>query len=121
MLKKLALVAALAIPALGLAGMSAPAEAKTTFQLYLGVPYYAHQMGPDYRYYPGRGWYRHGPHRGNFGMISCQRGANIVRNNGYRNVRAIDCQGPRYTYRAVRNGKHFTLSLNARSGRLMRL
>ena len=120
MLKKFALMAALAASALGFAGAAAPAMAKTNFQLYLGVPYYDNRLGDDYRFYPGRGWYRPPFDRGRWN-ISCNEGRRIIRQNGYRNVRAIDCQGPRYTYRATRNGRNVTLSLNARNGRLMRL
>ena len=39
-------------------GMATLAEAKVNFKIYLGEPYYDHRIGPDYRYYEGRGWYR---------------------------------------------------------------
>jgi hypothetical protein len=113
MLKKLALLGALALPLLAVA---TPANADV--RVYLGVPYYDARPGDGYRFYPGRGWYRPVlPGR----YISCNRGIRIVRGAGYRNVRVVECRGPRYTYRATRNGRNFTLSLNARNGRLMRL
>ena len=68
------------------AGAAAPAMAKTNFQLYLGVPYYDNRLGDDYRFYPGRGWYRPPFDRGRWG-ISCNEGRRIIRQNGYRNVR----------------------------------
>lgn len=40
------------------AGFSASAEAKTNFNLYLGVPYYDYQVGPDYLYDENYGWYQ---------------------------------------------------------------
>lgn len=122
MLKKLALVAALAVPAIAVSatapGFVSPAEAKTSVQIHLGVPYYSYRPGDDYRYYAGRGWYR--PYHNRMQM-SCGQGAREVRSLGYRNVRPMDCQGPRYTYRATKNGKAFMLSVNARNGRVNRL
>jgi hypothetical protein len=116
MLKKLALLGALVVPLSVLAAGYSPAQAEV--RIYLGVPYYDARPGYDYRYYPGRGWYRPVlPGR----FISCSRGIRIVRNAGYRNVRVIECNGPRYTYRATRSGRVFTLSLNARTGRFVRL
>ena len=40
------------------AGLASTAEAKVVIQLG-GIPYYDYQVGPDYRYYDGRGWYRY--------------------------------------------------------------
>ena len=50
----LGLVAALSL----VAGFSAIAEAKTNFNLYLGVPYYDYQVAPDYLYDENQGWYQ---------------------------------------------------------------
>ena len=41
-----------------LAGISSLAEAKTNFHIYLGVPYYDYQVGPDYIYDQNYGWYQ---------------------------------------------------------------
>ena len=41
-----------------IAGLSAIAEARTSFNLYLGVPYYDYQVGPDYLYDENHGWYQ---------------------------------------------------------------
>jgi len=40
------------------AGFSAIAEAKTNFNLYLGVPYYDYQVGRDYLFDENHGWYQ---------------------------------------------------------------
>ena len=50
----LSLLAALAL----VGGLSTIAEAKTNFNLYLGVPYYDYQVGPDYLYDENHGWYQ---------------------------------------------------------------
>ena len=50
----LGLFAALAL----VAGLSAVAEARNNFNLYLGVPYYDYQVGPDYLYDENHGWYQ---------------------------------------------------------------
>ena len=50
----LGLLAALAL----VAGLSAIAEARTSFNLYLGVPYYDYQVSPDYLYDKNHGWYQ---------------------------------------------------------------
>lgn len=49
----LALIAAVAM----FGGLSVAAEAKVSFQVYLGIPYYDYQVGPDYLYDQNRGWY----------------------------------------------------------------
>ena len=55
-------------------GLASVAEAK--INIYIGgIPYYDYQMGPDYRYYDGRGWYRYRP-RNSSSMESRQ---NILR------------------------------------------
>ena len=50
----LSLLAALAL----VAGLSVIAEAKTNFNLYLGVPYYDYQVAPDYLFDENQGWYQ---------------------------------------------------------------
>ena len=50
----LGLIAALAL----FAGLSTTVEAKTNFTIYLGVPYYGYQVGPDYVYDENHGWYQ---------------------------------------------------------------
>ena len=56
----LVLLAALAF----VAGLSAISEARNSFNLYLGVPYYDYQVGPDYLYDENHGWYQPGYQQG---------------------------------------------------------
>ena len=96
-------------------GLSSAAEAhKVGFQLFFGVPYYGYQVGPDYRFRDGYGWYRSGNR--NMGRLSCGAAKAQVRNRGYRNVSTIECRGATYTFRASRNGNASQVFVNARTG-----
>lgn len=111
-----------------LGGAATMAEAKTNFSLYFGVPYYDEQIGPDYRFYEDRGWYRdrdwydgqprynRNPRR----YISCNQARRIVRNQGFRNVVARECDGRTYTFSARRNDQRIIIYFNARTGRTWR-
>ncbi len=92
-------------------GLATTAEAKVT--IYFGSPYYSYRPGPDYLFYPNRGWYRN--------QLSCTQARRIVRNRGYRNVSVIECRGRTYTFRAVRpNGKRVIVYVNSRTGGVWR-
>ena len=39
-------------------GLPLEAEADTKVKVYLGMPHYGYQVGPDYRFRSGYGWYR---------------------------------------------------------------
>ena len=54
---------------------------------------------------------------GGGGRISCREGARIVRYNGFRDVRPIDCSGSSYSYRGRRHGL-FEITVRSRSGRI---
>ena len=96
-------------------GLATAAEAKVV--IYFGMPYYSYQPGPDYLFYPNRGWYL--SHRGN--RLSCYQARRIVRHHGYRNVSVVECQGRTYTFRAVRpNGKRTIVYVNSRTGAVWR-
>ena len=105
-------------------GMASLAEAKTNFRIYLGEPYYDRQMGPDYRYYDGRGWYQYQPdyqnQPRNRGRISCNEARRIVRDRGFRNVATRECEGRTYTFTARRNGNRILLYVNSRTGAVWR-
>ena len=110
----LGLLAAAAI----LGGTATLAEAKTSVHIFLGVPYYDNQLGPDYRYHRGRGWYRPGyvdPGFG-FGKLSCNEARRAVRNHGFRDVVARNCSGRTYVFSATRNNKRMQVYVNARTG-----
>ena len=92
-------------------GLATAAEAKVT--IYFGSPYYSYQPGPDYLFYPNRGWYRN--------QLTCNQARRIVRNRGYHNVSVIECRGRTYTFRAVRpNGKRVIVYVNSRTGGVWR-
>ena len=105
-------------------GMATLAEAKTNFHIYFGEPYYDYQMGPDYRYYQGRGWYQYQPsyqfQYGNRGRISCGEAKSIVRENGFRNVRTRECEGRTYTFTAMKRGHRVLVFVNSRNGAVWR-
>jgi hypothetical protein len=119
------LIAAAAVSAIAF-GASAPANAKVNIDLYLGgfAPSYYEPAYPVYsepRYEP-----RYEPHYEprrpryveSYG-ISCESGRDMVRNEGFRKVRAVDCDGRRYTYRARQNGDTFIVKVSSRSGNII--
>jgi hypothetical protein len=101
------------------AATAATTAAKADVDVYLNVggPFGdeydpdRHFLG-DPRYYPN---YRHRDrHR-----ISCWQGKERVQWAGFRRVRAVDCDGARFSYKARRNGDSFIISVNSRSGRIV--
>ena len=54
------------------------------------------------------------------GRLSCGEARRIVRNNGYRNVDTIECNGRTYTFEATRRGRDVTVYVNSRNGRIWR-
>lgn len=97
-----------------LGGLATAAEAKVI--IYFGMPYYSYQPGPDYLFYPHRGWYR--SHRGH--LLSCYAAKRAVQNHGYRNVSVRECQGRIYTFTAKRNGHRVVVYVNSRTGAVWR-
>ena len=115
-MKKLFLASAFAV-ALAM-GVPVAAEAATNVQIYFGVPHYGYQVGPDYRFRKGYGWYRHAGI--NRGRLSCGEARRVVRNNGFRNVDTIECNGRTYTFEATRRGREVTVFVDSRNGRVWR-
>jgi hypothetical protein len=116
-MKKLLMALVVAAPvAFGLGGVNG-AEAKTNVKIYLGMPHYGYQVGPDYVYRKGYGWYRPGKR---FNQLSCGEARRIVRNRGYYNIVARNCNGGTYVFRAVRNNRVAIVYVNARSGAVWR-
>lgn len=107
-----------------LGGAATMAEAKTTFSLHFGVPYFSTQIGPGYRYYPNRGWHDRGWRNGNivtfgnFDRLSCNEARRVVRNEGYRRVVARDCQGTTFSFSTRRHpsSNRVIVYVNARTG-----
>lgn len=102
--------------------MPTAADARTNFQIYFGMPHYGYQVGPDYRFREGYGWYQYGGYNYGFnrGRLSCGEARRIVRNNGFRNVATIECNGRTYTFEATRRGRDVTVFVNSRNGRIWR-
>ena len=118
-MKNLMVASALAVALTFGFAPTAPAEAKTTVQIFFGVPHYGYRVGPGYRYRAGFGWYR--PGYGHFrGHLSCGEAKWHVRNRGYRNVSTVECRGSTYTFRAWRAGHPTRVLVNARTGAVWR-
>jgi hypothetical protein len=120
------LIAAAAVAILAV-GVSAPANAKVKVDLYVGgfdQGYYE----PDYPVYPvyepAPRPRRHYPRYeeevdyDRYG-ISCEDGRLQVKYAGFRKVRALDCDGKRYSYRARRNGNTFIVKVSSRNGNIV--
>lgn len=60
----------------------------------------------------GGGHGGHGYHK-----LTCHRGKVKLRWNGYRHIRATDCRGRYYGFRAIRGHKIYKITMNAYTGR----
>ena len=83
---------------------------------------------PPYRpphppYYPGPppGYYRPvpPPYYYYHARISCSEARRIVRSEGFRNVKAIDCEGRQYQFRATYRGRRVLVIVSSRSGEIL--
>jgi hypothetical protein len=115
------IIAAAAVAALS-AGASAPANAKVHVDLFVGGynPGYYEPSYPVYAPPPPRRHhyednYEPEPVYQSYG-ISCEEGKDNVRDSGFRKVRAIDCDGKRYTYKARRDGYRYIVKVSRHSG-----
>jgi hypothetical protein len=113
-----AILLASAVAASLFVGLPSAAQADTKIRIYLGVPHYTYQVGPEYVYRRGYGWYR--PAGVVRSKMSCNQAKNHVRNRGYRNVSTIECGGATYTFRGTRNGNKIRIFVNARTGGVWR-
>jgi hypothetical protein len=115
-MKKLLMALVVAAPvAFGL-GMNG-AEAKTKVNIYLGIPHYSYQVGPDYVYRKGHGWYR--PAR-RINRLSCGEARRIVARHGYHDVVARNCSGGTYVFRGMRGNRVVIVYVNSRTGAVWR-
>ncbi len=126
----LATTAIAATVALG-AASQAKADPRFNLSFGIGIPVYDggyQNDGPDPYFQPH---FRHRHHHHdwnddgdqayappppppmNYG-ISCSTGRNILRQNGFRDVQAYDCQGPVYGYQAWKRGEIYRVSVNFR-------
>lgn len=102
------------------------AEAKTKIGIYFGVPFYDTAVEDGYLYEPGYGWYapQYRPtFRRHFNSyrVTCNSAARDLRNDGYRTVVALECDGRAYTFRARKAGRTLTISYDARTGDYRRI
>ena len=112
------------------AGLSSTADAKVHVRVYLGVPYYDYQVGPGYMYNDNYGWYNPGYRMPGYGMpgygmgfsgrLSCGEARRLVRQRGFYNVRARECEGRTYTFIAMRNNHQILVFVNSRNGAVWR-
>ncbi len=118
------------------------AEAKSSVHIYFGVPHYGYAVDPDYIYRSGYGWYDpdyayddeedegYGYYDHPYGeryrdqyarnRLSCGEARRKVRNQGYRDVRTVECNGITFTFRAWRNGRPHQILVNSRTGAVWR-
>lgn len=106
-------------------GMPLAADAHSNVEIFFGFPHYSYQVGPDYRYRFGYGWYspnyRYERRRyQNMARLSCGEAKWTVRQNGYRNVSTVECRGVTFTFRGTRNGRLYVLYVNSRTGGMWR-
>jgi hypothetical protein len=104
---------------LGLAALAPAANAGTDVDVYFGLggaPGWGY-YDSGYGYDMDPGYYR--PHRPHYLRISCWQGKDQVQWAGFHRVRAIDCDGSRYAYKARKHGDSFIVSVSSRSGRIV--
>jgi len=103
------------------------ADAKVRIHIGIGDPYYGgpyygdpyYNPDPYYRGYEPR--YRPVPRyrpRLRPGRISCRQARRIVRRNGFRNIRVVDCTGKQYNFRATKRGHWYRMRMRSNSGRI---
>jgi hypothetical protein len=116
--------------------MSADAEAKTRVHIGIGVgdPWYDNDcdysllrygcarrhFGYGYYYGPPRYYYR--PHRviRYVDRMSCSEARMTLRDRGFRNVSARDCNGRFYSFNATRKGRGYRVTVNSVTGDISR-
>lgn len=118
--------AALAASAIAFQPGTAEAGSKVHFSVGIGVPYHSYSYGyhrpyhaPVYYGTPGYyGHYSYAP-RPAYRTVSCRSAHNILRQHGFHHIRASDCRGARYGFKATRHGKRFYVTVSANSGRII--
>lgn len=64
----------------------------------------------------GGGYHQPGVRYARSGRISCRQGARIVRYEGFKRVRAVDCDGSTYSYYGFQRGRMFQINVRSRDG-----
>ena len=119
------IIAASALVAATLAFQPGPAEAgsKVQFSIGIGNPYNGHYGGHGgSSYYGGPSYYGgysdYAPRRRY--RVSCRRARHMLRDHGFRRIRARDCNGRRYSFKACRGGHWWIVKVSSRNGRILR-
>lgn len=86
------------------------ARADVGIDFNLAFPFYGNHDG---------GYYYGLPDRRRSARYSCAQARRLVRNAGYRRVRATDCRGRIYGFAASRDGRRYSLRSNARRGTIV--
>jgi hypothetical protein len=91
----------------------------TDVDVYVGVggPF-GDEYDPDRHFLGDPRYYPRFRHRDRY-RISCWQGKERVQWAGFNKVRAVDCDGARYSYKARKRGDSFIISVNSRSGRIV--
>ncbi len=71
-------------------------------------PHYTYRVAPDYVFRKAMAGTARAPR-------FLPRARNIVRNQGFRNVDRVECNGATYTFRGTRGGKRYAIYVNART------
>jgi hypothetical protein len=138
MLKKLLIAAGVAG---SLVAFSQAAQAKVNVWVGAGAPGYGFYdrcydrfdpfcdgPRPGFGYYP-RPYIYHAPRPAyyddseDFGgdTLSCREARSMIRNRGFRDVVARDCDGGTYSFFATKRGKAYRVNVNAYSGNIVSL
>lgn len=88
------------------------AQAGVDIDIHFGLPGYTPGFYPGYGNGYGYG-YGH-PVQSWYGAISCHRGKNIVKWNGFNKVKSVDCSLPGYKYTGWKSGRKYLVRVNAR-------
>jgi len=51
--------------------------------------------------------------------MSCSKAAGLLRHNGYRNVKAVDCVGKTYAFTVVKAGQRYRVTVRASDGAII--
>ncbi len=116
------LKSALVAAALVGAAVAATTAAKADVDVFVGVgaPGWDDDYDPDRHFLGDPRYYPRFNRRDRYGhRISCWQGKERVQWAGFRRVRAVDCDGARYSYKARKRGDSFIISVNSRSGRII--
>jgi hypothetical protein len=115
MLKK-SMIAAGAVAVALVAFQPNPASADVSFQFQFGNAWNGGHSGGGY--HGGQNYHNY---QNNQRLTCRQARRNLRRSYGFRRIRAIECNGNRYTFRARRNGQVWRIKVDAYTGDVIRM